>query len=132
MEKFVIKGGRELRGKVRISGSKNASLPILFTSILTDRLELDNTPELKDVETALKLLKQLGLSVRRSGKRVVVEKEGKLKPEAPFDLVRTMRASILALGPLLARLGRARVALPGGCAIGARPVNLHLKALSKM
>jgi len=132
MEKFVIKGGRELRGKVRISGSKNASLPILFTSILTDRLELDNTPELKDVETALKLLKQLGLSVRRSGKSVVVEREGELKPEAPFDLVRTMRASILALGPLLARLGRARVALPGGCAIGARPVNLHLKALSKM
>ncbi len=131
MEKFVIKGGRELHGTVKVSGSKNASLPILFASILSGGLELSNVPDLKDVSTTCTILEFMGFSVERSADRVkVVEKE--VVPEAPYELVRTMRASILALGPLLARYGRAKVSLPGGCAIGLRPVDLHLKGLSRM
>ncbi len=132
MEKFVIKGGKELKGKVRISGSKNASLPILFASILTGKLRLSNVPDLRDITTTCQLLKQMGFDVRKSGNTVEVESGGDIKTEAPYELVKTMRASILCLGPLIAKYGRARVSMPGGCAIGLRPVNLHLKALSKM
>jgi UDP-N-acetylglucosamine 1-carboxyvinyltransferase len=132
MEKFVIKGGKELKGKVRISGSKNASLPILFASILTGKLRLSNVPDLRDITTTCQLLKQMGFDVRKSGNTVEVESGENIKTEAPYELVKTMRASVLCLGPLLAKYGRARVSMPGGCAIGLRPVNLHLKALSKM
>jgi len=132
VEKFVIKGGKPLSGKVRISGSKNASLPIIFASILTNSLKLSNVPHLRDVVTACSLLKEMGFDVLFDKGIVEVKRNGEIKTEAPYELVRTMRASILCLGPLLAKFGRARVSMPGGCAIGVRPVNLHLKALSKM
>jgi len=131
MFKFVIKGGKELRGKVKVSGSKNASLPILFASILSGELELANVPQLRDVDTTCKILSHMGLNVEREGKRVKVSGEVK-KAEAPYELVKMMRASILALGPLVARYRRAVVSLPGGCAIGLRPVDLHLKGLEKL
>lgn len=132
MEKLVIEGGRPLAGKINISGSKNAALPILFASILPDgTIVLENIPELCDIETTLNLLNVLGMksSFKDSTVKLSVNE---LNPEAPYDLVRTMRASVLCLGPLLARIGHANVALPGGCAIGARPVDQHLKALEAM
>ncbi|RUM43229.1 MAG: UDP-N-acetylglucosamine 1-carboxyvinyltransferase [Desulfurobacterium sp.] len=132
MEKFVIKGGRELKGRVKISGSKNASLPILFAGILSGELHLKNVPDLKDIDTSCKLLSRMGFTVERKPSEVLIRQGNSIKTEAPYELVKTMRASILCLGPLLARYGKARVSMPGGCAIGARPVNLHLRALSKM
>lgn len=132
MEKLVIEGGRPLAGKINISGSKNAALPILFASILPDDpIVLKNIPELCDIGTTLTLLGVLGMesSFKDSTVSLAINE---LKPEAPYDLVRTMRASVLCLGPLLARIGHANVALPGGCAIGARPVDQHLKALEAM
>ncbi|MDY7001446.1 MAG: UDP-N-acetylglucosamine 1-carboxyvinyltransferase [Thermodesulfobacteriota bacterium] len=132
MDKLIIEGGRALRGRIKISGSKNAALPILLASLLVDGpVSYSSVPRLRDIRTTLKLLNILGCETSFEGHRVEVL-PGELKPEAPYDLVRTMRASVLCLGPLLARLGEARVALPGGCAIGARPVDLHLKALEKM
>lgn len=132
MDKFVIEGGRSLAGKIKISGSKNAALPILFASILLDGpIQLDNIPELCDIKTTLHLLDILGIKYNYENSTVTLA-VGTLNPEAPYDLVRTMRASVLCLGPLLARIGRANVALPGGCAIGARPVDQHLKALEAM
>ncbi|MDQ7830437.1 MAG: UDP-N-acetylglucosamine 1-carboxyvinyltransferase [Desulfovibrionaceae bacterium] len=133
MDKLVIRGGKPLHGTVRISGSKNAALPILLAAPLADGpLEYANVPRLRDIFTTLKLLNILGLSTTFEQDRVLVTPASVLNHEAPYDLVKTMRASVLCLGPLLARQGRARVALPGGCAIGARPVNLHLTALEKM
>ncbi|RUM90963.1 MAG: UDP-N-acetylglucosamine 1-carboxyvinyltransferase [Thermovibrio sp.] len=132
MEKFVIRGGRELHGRIRVSGSKNASLPILFSSILSGSLKLSNVPDLRDVSTTCKLLEMMGFNVVRNSDTVEVESTGEINPEAPYELVKTMRASILCLGPLLSKFGRASVSLPGGCAIGLRPVDLHLKGLSKM
>jgi len=132
VEKFVIKGGKELKGKVRISGSKNASLPIIFASILTGKLSLSNVPNLRDIYTSCLLLESMGFIVKRFDDIVEIEEGKEIRTEAPYDLVRTMRASILSLGPLLAKYRMARVSMPGGCTIGARPVNLHLKALSKM
>jgi len=132
MDKLVIEGGVPLKGVVTISGSKNAALPILLASILVDgEVRLSNVPNLRDIGTTLKLLELLGCTAEYADGEVFLE-SCDLKPEAPYDLVRTMRASVLCLGPLLARLGRARVALPGGCAIGARPVDMHLKGLEKM
>ncbi|WP_456342831.1 UDP-N-acetylglucosamine 1-carboxyvinyltransferase [Thermovibrio sp.] len=131
MFKFVIKGGKELKGKVKVSGSKNASLPILFASVLSGKLELHNVPQLRDVDTTCKILSHMGLNVEREKKTVKVSGEVK-KAEAPYELVKMMRASILALGPLVARYRRAVVSLPGGCAIGLRPVDLHLKGLEKL
>ncbi len=132
MDKLVIQGGAPLRGRIRISGSKNAALPILLAAILVDApLEYANAPRLRDIHTTLKLLDILGLSTTFEENRVTVQ-TGKLNCEAPYDLVRTMRASALCLGPLLARLGEAKVAQPGGCAIGARPVDMHLTALEKL
>ncbi len=132
MDKLVIEGGVPLRGSIRVSGSKNAALPILLACLLVDGpVSLTNVPRLRDIHTTLKLLNILGCETAFDGNEVqtrVVD----LKPEAPYELVKTMRASVLCLGPLLARLGEARVALPGGCAIGARPVDLHLKALELM
>jgi len=133
MDKLIIEGGLPLRGHVRVSGSKNAALPILMASILADSpVTYRNVPNLRDIHTTLKLLGILGLATGFENGTAVVEPAATLNPEAPYDLVKTMRASVLCLGPLLARLGEARVALPGGCAIGARPVNLHLTALEQM
>lgn len=132
MDKLVIEGGVPLRGDIRVSGSKNAALPILFASILMEgTARYCNVPDLRDIGTTVALLEMLGCACERGDGRVTV-RPGSLRPEAPYDLVRTMRASVLCLGPLLARIGRARVALPGGCAIGARPVDQHLKALELM
>ena len=132
MDKLVIEGGVPLTGQVQISGSKNAALPILFASILlSEPTTFTNVPTLRDIHTTLKLLSILGCPAEFD-KGVVTMTPCSLTPEAPYDLVKTMRASVLCLGPLLARLGEARVAMPGGCAIGARPVNLHLAGLEKM
>lgn len=132
MDKLIIEGGVALRGSVRISGSKNAALPILLASILLDApATFENIADLRDIRTTTRLLHMLGRPAHFENGSVFVE-TGELAPEAPYDLVKTMRASVLVLGPLLARLGRARVAMPGGCAIGARPVDLHLSALEKM
>ena len=133
MDKLIIEGGLPLRGRVRVSGSKNAALPILMAAILLDSpVTYQNVPNLRDIHTTLKLLNILGLTADFEAGEACVHPAQTLNPEAPYDLVKTMRASVLCLGPLLARLGEARVALPGGCAIGARPVNLHLTALEQM
>ena len=133
MEKLVIEGGVSLKGTIRVNGSKNAALPILFAAILADsEITYTNVPRLRDISTTTKLLNILGCQAERKEDGSIVVRPGSLVPEAPYDLVKTMRASVLVLGPLLARLGRARVALPGGCAIGARPVDQHLKAMEKM
>jgi UDP-N-acetylglucosamine 1-carboxyvinyltransferase len=132
MDKLVIEGGVPLTGGIDISGSKNAALPILFASILlSEPARIANVPDLRDIHTTLKLLNVLGCACAYDDHEVRTQ-PGKLLPEAPYDLVRTMRASVLCLGPLLARIGQARVALPGGCAIGARPVDQHLKGLECM
>jgi UDP-N-acetylglucosamine 1-carboxyvinyltransferase len=133
MDKIIINGGRRLEGTVRISGSKNAALPILISSLLTDGVNTySNVPRLKDIDSTLLLLSQLGARVEADGPVVRIDARGLSRHEAPYDLVRKMRASVLVLGPLLARLKRARVSLPGGCAIGARPINLHLKGLAAL
>ena len=133
MQKLKIRGGKPLNGTVRISGAKNAALPILCAAILSaETLTLHNVPQLNDIGTMLKLLEQMGVSTRREGETVVLNAANLTNLSAPYDLVKTMRASILALGPLLARFGKARVSLPGGCAIGARPVDLHIKGLEAM
>ncbi|MGE4552527.1 MAG: UDP-N-acetylglucosamine 1-carboxyvinyltransferase [Desulfovibrionaceae bacterium] len=132
MDKLIIDGGRRLEGTIRISGSKNAALPILMAGLLPrDPVRLTNVPRLRDIRTTLKLLDILGCETTFEGD-VATVRPGELKTEAPYDLVKTMRASVLCLGPLLALAGEAKVALPGGCAIGARPVDLHLKALEQM
>ena len=133
MEKLVINGCGPLLGEVRVSGAKNAALPILAASILgRSPVNLDNVPQVRDVATMCDLLQTLGMDVHRQGERVFLDASSISSPIAPYELVKTMRASILVLGPLLARLGFARVSLPGGCAIGSRPVDLHLAALEKM
>ncbi|XPV77430.1 MAG: UDP-N-acetylglucosamine 1-carboxyvinyltransferase [Desulfovibrio sp.] len=132
MDKLVIKGGTRLDGTVTVSGAKNAALPILMACLLPKgEITLQNVPKLHDILTSLKLLDILGCETSFENQTVTVT-PGTLSPEAPYDLVKTMRASVLCLGPLLALLGKARVALPGGCAIGARPVDLHLTALERM
>jgi UDP-N-acetylglucosamine 1-carboxyvinyltransferase len=133
MDKIVIHGGRRLEGTVRISGSKNAALPILFSALLTEGVNTySNVPHLRDIDSTRLLLSRLGVQVESSGPLIRVDAAGLTRHEAPYDLVRKMRASVLVLGPLVARLKRARVSLPGGCAIGARPINLHLKGLAAL
>lgn len=133
MDKIIIKGGRRLKGEVRISGAKNAALPILFSSLLTDGwCTYSNVPDLKDVESTTLLLSNLGAKVERDGGTIRVNSSGLHNFEASYDLVRKMRASVLVLGPLVARLKKAKVSLPGGCSIGARPINLHLKGLAAL
>ncbi len=134
MDKLLIEGGAPLSGEVNISGAKNAALPLLCAALLTDQpLHLSNVPHLNDVSTMLRLLVQMGVDVTLDEKNGIVLNAGGLnKPEAPYDMVKTMRAAILTLGPLLARTGRARVSLPGGCAIGARPVDIHIRGLQAM
>ncbi|MGQ0507870.1 MAG: UDP-N-acetylglucosamine 1-carboxyvinyltransferase [Myxococcaceae bacterium] len=137
MDKIIVKGGKVLRGEVPVSGAKNAALPIIAATILADgEHSLTNVPDLVDVGTMLKLLRTMGGEAARGEGNdkwtAKVNIRGKMNPEAPYDLVKTMRASVLVLGPLLARYGRARVSMPGGCAIGARPIDQHLKALKAL
>jgi UDP-N-acetylglucosamine 1-carboxyvinyltransferase len=133
MQKLAIQGGNRLNGEVRISGAKNAALPILCASLLTgDTLQLGNVPDLNDVATMRKLLEQMGVTIAMDGGEVSLCAANIDKLEAPYDMVKTMRAAILVLGPLVARFGEARVSLPGGCAIGSRPVDLHIKGLQAM
>jgi UDP-N-acetylglucosamine 1-carboxyvinyltransferase len=134
MDKIVIKGGVSLKGEVTISGAKNAALPILAASLLAEgEHRFRNVPDLADVRTMNQLLGTMGCEAERQSGRnkdtVLVKVPSKVQPEAPYELVKTMRASVLVLGPLCARFGRARVSLPGGCAIGARPIDQHLKGL---
>jgi UDP-N-acetylglucosamine 1-carboxyvinyltransferase len=132
VDKIIIVGGEKLRGDVQISGAKNASLPVMVSSLLAPGWStFFNVPNLVDIKTIKKLLKNLGAKIEGEG-TVRINTEGINNCEAPYDLVKTMRASVLVLGPLVARLGVARVSLPGGCAIGARPVNLHIKALQDL
>ncbi|PLX90454.1 MAG: UDP-N-acetylglucosamine 1-carboxyvinyltransferase [Desulfuromonas sp.] len=133
MDKLIIHGGRRLTGEVAVSGAKNAALPLLFATLLAPGPHrLGNLPQLRDITTAEHLLAGLGATVESRNGRVVLTSNTPATFEAPYELVRTMRASVLVLGPLLARYGLARVSLPGGCAIGARPINLHLKGLEAM
>jgi len=133
MQKLAIQGGNPLNGEVRISGAKNAALPILCASLLSgDTLDLANVPDMHDVATMCRLLKQMGVQIDMSGGTVALTAVKIDKLEAPYDMVKTMRAAILVLGPLVARFGEARVSLPGGCAIGSRPVDLHIKGLQAM
>jgi UDP-N-acetylglucosamine 1-carboxyvinyltransferase len=133
MDKIIVEGGRTLNGEVPISGAKNAALPILISSLLTDGANtFTNVPRLQDIHSTALLLENLGARVETQAETVHIDAGGQIQPEAAYDLVRKMRASVLVLGPLVARLGKARVSLPGGCAIGARPINLHLKGLAAL
>src|ERR1700681_1678905 len=133
MDKFVIKGGVPLRGKIQTNGAKNSALPALAAVLLTDKpVVLRRIPRVRDVRTMQRLLVDIGAKTEVDGECVRIEVGDIRSPEAPYELVKTMRASSLVLGPLVARAGRARVSLPGGCAIGARPINLHLAGLEQL
>ena len=133
MQKLVVQGGIPLRGEVHISGAKNAALPIMCASLLTsDVLQLSNMPDLHDIATMRKLLEQMGVKVVVQGNEMALHGAQVDKLEAPYDMVKTMRAAVLVLGPLVARFGEARVSMPGGCAIGSRPVDIHIKGLQAM
>ncbi len=133
MDKLLIEGGARLAGEIAISGAKNAALPILCAALLTaEPVTFTNVPQLKDIGTLLELLGQMGVKVARDGSTVTLDAGSLDNPVAPYEMVKTMRASILVLGPLVARCGEARVSLPGGCAIGARPVDQHIKGLQAM
>ncbi len=135
MDKIIVEGGSRLAGEIKISGAKNAALPLFASMLLpTGTSTLKNVPQLQDVATMAKLLRQLGWDVEGTRTMTISPPSGKKKPklEAPYDLVKTMRASFLVMGPLVARYGKARVSLPGGCAIGARPIDQHLKGLAAM
>ncbi|MGD8291811.1 MAG: UDP-N-acetylglucosamine 1-carboxyvinyltransferase [Desulfobacterales bacterium] len=133
MDKIIVEGGHSLTGEVRISGAKNAALPILISSLLTDgTCTFTNVPDLMDIQSTSLLLTHLGARIEAWDDVICIDAGELDQYEAPYDLVRKMRASVLVLGPLVARLGKARVSLPGGCAIGARPINLHLKGLTAL
>jgi len=133
MKKLEVFGAAKLNGQIRISGSKNASLPILAATLLSDKkISLKNLPKVKDIETMILLLKSLGSSIEDNKKILTINNNKQTKTFAAYNLVKTMRAGILVLGPLLAKFGKAKVSLPGGCAIGTRPVDIHLQALSKL
>jgi len=133
MQTIIIQGGIKLKGEVVISGAKNAALPIIAAGLLCEGGHtIANVPHLADVTTLGKILQNMGVTFERQGHDILLDSSGLTSPEAPYDLVRTMRASVLVLGPLLARMGKARVSLPGGCANGARPINLHLMGLAKL
>ena len=137
MDKFVIRGGEPLLGTVRVSGAKNAALPCMAAALLTDQpVILENVPQVRDIQTTRNLLAAMGAEVElgygRAQHRTTIHCENLASPEASYELVKTMRASTLVLGPLVARCGRARVSLPGGCAIGARPIDLHIKGLEQL
>ena len=131
--RLLIEGGTPLRGEVRISAAKNAALPLLCAALLSEEaIVLDNVPHLADVVTIRALLERLGAQIADDGGSTAIRTRRLTSVEAPYDLVSTMRASVLVLGPLLARAGRARVAMPGGCAIGGRPIDLHLRGLERL
>ena len=133
MEKLIIEGGRPLHGEVRISGAKNAALPLMAATLLAPgRHKLHNVPDLRDTRTFIRLLEHIGVKSERSGDLLILDSTELVDAEAPYSLVKTMRASVLVLGPLVARLGKARVSLPGGCAIGARPINFHIMGLERL
>ena len=133
MQKLEVFGANKLKGQIKISGSKNASLPILAATLLSNKKTiLKNLPKVQDIETMLNLLKSLGSKIMNKNKRIIIDNSKQKKNFASYNLVKTMRAGILVLGPLLAKFGAAKVSLPGGCAIGSRPVDIHLKALSKL
>ena len=135
MDKLEVYGARKLKGKVRISGSKNASLPILAASILSNKkIILKNLPNVKDIKTMIKLLESIGSTVKylKNKNSIVIKNKNKIKTFASYNLVKTMRAGILVLGPMLAKYGNAKVSTPGGCTIGVRPIDIHLKALGKL
>jgi len=133
LDQLIIHGGKELNGEINISGAKNAALPILISSLLSDKpLNLKNVPDLYDIKTTFKLLGVLGVAIENTDSSVTLNAESITQYDAPYDLVKTMRASILVLGPLLTRFGKARVSLPGGCSIGSRPVDIHIKGLEAM
>lgn len=134
MEKFLVSGNATISGTVTVSGAKNAALPIMAAALLASsgRVELSNVPELNDIKTISKLMESLGATVTRGDGTATIDSTKIDEPMAPYELVKTMRASVLVLGPLLARLGEAKVSFPGGCAIGSRPVDLHLKGLEAM
>ena len=135
MQKLIIRGKKELTGTIKISGSKNATLPILAASIIANDVKLSNVPLVKDIFTMLELLKFIGIKVKMNSKNSTIELKNnfrKINTLAPYKLVKTMRAGVLVLGPLLTKYKKAKVSLPGGCAIGTRPVDLHLFALKKL
>lgn len=133
MDKLIIEGGKPLHGEVRISGAKNAALPLIAATLLTSGIHtLRNVPDLRDTRTMLRLMENLGVQHSRADDVVTIDTTDLYHAEAPYDLVKTMRASVLVLGPLVARLGRAKVSLPGGCAIGARPINFHITGLERL
>ncbi len=133
MEKLIVEGGKPLVGTVRISGAKNAALPLMAATLLTSGKHiLRNVPDLRDTRTFIKLLEDLGVQCERKGDAVTFDSTHIRHSEASYDLVKTMRASVLVLGPLLARTGKAKVSLPGGCAIGARPINFHIMGLERL
>jgi len=133
VSRFIIQGGRHLKGRASISGAKNSALPIMAACLLTEEeCSLKNIPNLSDIKIMWQTLEELGARVKRVKGKLFIDAVNVSQFEAPYDLVRKMRASILVLGPLLARVRRARVAFPGGCSIGRRPINLHLEGLSKM
>jgi UDP-N-acetylglucosamine 1-carboxyvinyltransferase len=133
MEKFVVEGGTPLSGSIPVSGAKNSALPTLAACLLTgETVTLDRIPPVRDIGTMIDLIRYTGAEVKVEGERVTITAKTIDKPEAPYEVVKTMRASSLVLGPLVARCGRARVSLPGGCAIGARPINLHVTALERL
>ena len=133
MEKLIVEGGIPLRGSVRISGAKNAALPLIAATLLAPgRHRLGNVPNLRDTRTFLKLMENLGVQHEREGDVLTIDSTDLRNAEAPYDLVKTMRASVLVLGPLLTRMGKAKVSMPGGCAIGARPINFHITGLEKL
>lgn len=133
MDRLVVRGGKPLRGSVRVGGAKNATLPAMAAAILTaEPVVLDGVPDVRDVATMARLIEGMGGVVDCSERRVALHVAKVTRAEAPYELVKTMRAAVLALGPLVARYGEAKVSLPGGCAIGARPINLHLMALEKL
>ncbi|MEK7384142.1 MAG: UDP-N-acetylglucosamine 1-carboxyvinyltransferase, partial [Elusimicrobiota bacterium] len=134
MDRFVIEGGRPLSGTIKVSGAKNSALPILIATLLSDDpCVIENVPStLRDLRTTFRLLESLGKKVVVEGSTVSVSSTGSLKTQAPYEIVKQMRASVLAAGPLLARFGLVRVPIPGGCAIGLRPIDIHLKGFEAM
>ena len=133
MDKLIIEGARKLQGEIRISGAKNAALPLIAATLIAPgKHVIHNVPDLRDTRTILTLLETLGAEWKREGGTLSIQTDSLNNFEASYDLVKTMRASILVLGPLLARMGKARVSLPGGCAIGARPIDFHLQGLKVM
>ena len=135
MQKLEIKGGKKISGTIEISGSKNATLPILASTILTNKkISITNVPIVKDVETMVNLLSTIGSTIKldKKEKKIQILNKKSLKTYAPYNLLKTMRAGVLVLGPLLAKYKNAKVSLPGGCAIGSRPIDIHLNAFKKM